>query len=88
MEESHGFDYAVVKLKEGEKLSRRGWNGKGQYIELCDHISYRRSDGTVVNPTHVDMGNAAIVFHGTSGEQVGWLASQSDILSEDWFVLD
>ena len=34
------------------------------------------------------MGNNAIVFYGTSGIQVGWLASQSDMLSEDWRVVD
>ena len=32
--------------------------------------------------------NKAISFHGTSGIQLGWLASQSDMLSEDWEVID
>ena len=37
----------------------------------------------VINVDHIDMGNKAIAFHGTSGVQLGWLASQSDMLSED-----
>jgi len=34
------------------------------------------------------MGNKAIAFVGTSGVQLGWLASQADMLSEDWMVID
>lgn len=34
------------------------------------------------------MGNKAIAFHGTSGVQIGWLASQADMLPEDWIVID
>ena len=33
------------------------------------------------------MGNSAIAFVGTSGVQLGWLASQADILSEDWLIV-
>jgi hypothetical protein len=37
-----------------------------------------------VNVDHKEMGNAAIAFYGTSGVQIGWLASQADMLAEDW----
>lgn len=78
------FGKAIEKLKEGKRVARTGWNGKSQYIELATHISYVSTDGSVINADHDTMGNKAIVFNGTSGIQVGWLASQSDILSEDW----
>ena len=41
-------------------------------------------NGEIVNVAHENMGNKAVAFNGTSGIQLGWLASQSDILSEDW----
>lgn len=46
-------------------------------------------DGLIVplDPTYHNMGNSAIAFVGTSGVQLGWLASQADILSEDWLIV-
>lgn len=78
------FGEALEELKEGEKMARKGWNGKTQYIELASCISYRRADGSIINCNHDVMGNNAIAFVGTSGVQIGWLASQADMLSEDW----
>lgn len=83
-----GFEDALRKLKCGFKVTRKGWNGKEQYIELGTDISYRDSDGDMITATHKSMGNNAIVFVGTSGIQVGWLASQADMLSEDWVVVE
>lgn len=78
------FGKALELLKQGKKVQRLGWNGKEQYIELATNVSYVNPDGTVVNVDHKDMGNKAIAFVGTRGVQLGWLASQSDMLSEDW----
>lgn len=82
------FGTALIFLKEGARVTRKGWNGKNQYIELITNVSYRRSDGEIVNVNHLTMGNKAIAFVGTSGVQVGWLASQSDMLSDDWVLFD
>lgn len=79
-----GFDKAIGCLKRGFKVKRRGWNGKEQYIELATNVSFKTPNDEVINVDHIDMGNKAIAFHGTSGVQLGWLASQSDMLSEDW----
>lgn len=45
-------------------------------------------DGKVVNCNHDAIGNNAIAFVGTSGIQMGWLASQADMLAEDWIFVD
>ena len=58
------------------KLKRIGWNGKNQYIQLATGISYKAADGTIVNCDHNDIGNKAIAFIGTSGIQMGWLATR------------
>lgn len=82
------FGEALGAVKKGLKIKRLNWNGKDQYIELGTHVSFKRPDGEVFNSNHVTMGNAALVFHGTQGVQVGWLASQADMLSEDWVVFE
>lgn len=81
------FGLALEAMKIGKKVCRIGWNGKGQYIELAKNVSYVNPAGSVTNVDHEQMGNKAIAFVGTSGVQLGWLASQADMLSEDWTVL-
>ena len=78
------FGEAIKLLKEGKKVARAGWNGKNQYIELATCISYKNVAGEIVNCEHEAIGNKAIAFVGTSGIQMGWLASQADILAEHW----
>lgn len=82
------FGHAIELMKLGHKLARKGWNGKSQYIELASNISYTTALGNVVNCEHSAIGNKAIAFIGTSGVQMGWLASQADMLAEDWTVVD
>lgn len=78
------FGEAIKYLKRGLKVKRKGWNGKNQYIELASNISYTNANEEIVNAEHEAIGNKAIAFVGTSGVQLGWLASQSDMLAEDW----
>ena len=83
-EATFGFGEAIKYMKRGFKVCRKGWNGKKQYIELASNISYLTKDGKVVNAEHDAIGNKAVAFVGTSGVQMGWLASQADMLAEDW----
>lgn len=83
-EATFDFGAAVKYMKRGMKVVRKGWNGKKQYIQLASAISYKAPDGTIVNCEHDAIGNQAIAFVGTSGVQMGWLASQADMLAEDW----
>ncbi|MFR1739083.1 MAG: DUF2829 domain-containing protein [Clostridia bacterium] len=89
-EKADVFDFgkAIQLLKEGEKLQRQGWNGKNQYIELATNISYENSNDEIINAEHDAIGNKAIAFVGTSGVQIGWLASQADMLAEDWKIVE
>ena len=80
------FGKAIQLLKEGKKLQRKGWNGKNQYIELATNISYKNAEDETINAEHDAIGNRAIAFVGTSGVQLGWLASQADMLAEDWQI--
>ena len=80
------FSDALKAIKEGKKAKRSGWNGKTQYIELATCISYKNANGDLINANHECIGNNAIAFVGTSGIQIGWLASQADMLANDWEI--
>lgn len=82
------FGETIEALKKGKRVSRTGWNGKKQYIELATAISYKNAIGDIINCNHDAIGNQAIAFIGTSGVQMGWLASQADMLAEDWTLVE
>lgn len=85
------FGLAIEAAKVGERIARRGWNGKGQYVELGTCFQYTSHSGDVPKSTcvqHTDIGSAALVFVGTRGRQVGWLASQADMLADDWYIVE
>lgn len=82
------FGSAIKYMKRGLKVKRQGWNEKDQHIELAKNISYVTPDGAVQNCDHEAIGNQAIAFVGTSGVQMGWLASQADMLAEDWIFAE
>lgn len=81
------FGDALEALKKGCYVARKGWNGKNQYVMLATCISYKGSTGEIVNCHHNAIGNKALAFVGTSGVQMGWLASQADMLAEDWYIV-
>ena len=86
--DSMSFGLAIEAVKAGHKIQREGWNGKGQYVELATCISYKNASSEVVNVNHDAIGNAALAFVGTSGVQIGWLASQADMLADDWRIVE
>ena len=82
------FGLAIEAAKMGKKIARAGWNGKNQYVELAYCISYKNNAAEIVNVNHCNIGNKAFAFVGTSGVQMGWLASQADMLADDWQIVE
>ena len=82
------FGEAIKAVKEGKRIQREGWNGKAQYVELATCVSYKNTKGEIINVEHDAIGNNALAFVGTSGIQLGWLASQADMLAEDWKIAE
>lgn len=105
--QTFGFDKAIVLLKHGKRVARKGWNGKGMFVYLnkgsfdastlgfpvgaevlLDHPSTIDSvsvslfecgdEGAVTRLPNLNMKSA------TGATVTGWLASQTDILAEDW----
>lgn len=72
------FGQALEALKQGRHVARDGWNGKGMYIFLQGNVM--RTDG-------IDLLPCIVMLTATGEHQPGWLASQADMLGEDWEVL-
>ncbi len=74
------FGLAIEALKSGKRVARAGWNGKGLWLE------YWKPMHDVDLPYIVLMypvGGAAY----PNGARVPWLASQTDMLAEDWTIV-
>ena len=79
------FGEALELLKQGDCLARKGWNGKGMYIYLAVADYTVEENGEKI----VKQFEPAIVMLTADKKfQIGWLASQNDILSEDWGVIE
>lgn len=78
------FGFALLKLKEGCKMARRGWNGKGIYIllQIPDANSKMTLPYIYMETSNLETDNPAA----TKG-RVPWLASQTDMLAIDWMVV-
>jgi hypothetical protein len=84
------FETVLSYVKSGMRVCRRGWNGKGMFIFLVPGSTFKVNrppllgiypEGTEIKyHAHIDMRTA-------DGQIVPWLASQTDILADDWEVL-
>lgn len=88
------FGDALEALKGGKKVARKGWNGKGMFLTLQvgsevsgslmrnENAKAFYGDGKVRICPHIDMKAA------DGGYVVGWLASQTDMLADDWEIVE
>jgi hypothetical protein len=91
------FGLAIEALKAGKKVARAGWNGKGMWLILVagtpnaalrEGTPYREALGREsceILP-HIDMWTTNA--EGRRAMLPGWIASQTDMLAEDWAVVD
>lgn len=91
MEPTMNFGSALQALKNGQKVAREGWNGKGMFLFLVPGSVFKVNrapllgiypESTEINyRPHIDMKTV-------DGEIVPWVASQTDVLAEDWCVVE
>lgn len=101
MREQFGFDTAIRMLKDGKRVARSGWNGKGMFV-------WMKRGGVAILPTDPDVRHAGVrpelfditdlgtvtrmpclCLRAAGGETVeGWLASQTDMLADDWTLVE
>lgn len=83
------FGKALVALKDGKKIARDGWNGKGMfvyYVPSCD-VPARSNAIKGMYPFDLLPYDAYIAMKTVDNTIVPWLASQKDILADDWVVV-
>ena len=91
------FGTALLALKRGYKVARMGWNGKGMWlllvhgqkaVQLKEGTPYHDALGSVETEIlpHIDMWT--VNAEGRRAMLPGWLASQSDMLAEDWEIVE
>ena len=71
-----GFGEALDAIKNGCKATRRGWNGKGMWIALR------------VPGDDTDMTREYVYMKTVDDQLVPWVASQTDLLAEDWEIIN
>jgi len=69
------FGHAIHAMKAGDTVARAGWNGKGMWIEMQ------------VPDENSKMGLPYIYMSPVGGKLVPWLASQTDMLADDWCIV-
>lgn len=87
------FGMAIAAMKKGHKVARAGWNGKGMWLILVPGSPNVKpvagtpySNAGITEATNI---NAHIDMYTAQGDmQPGWLASQTDMLAEDWQIVD
>lgn len=89
------FGAAIALMKQGKKVARKGWNGKGMYLWMLPAAEVKRE--WCKDPRLIEaMGErdtlpclgAIRMFTATKEVLTGWLASQTDMLAEDWIVVE
>lgn len=83
------FGQAIESLKEWKKVCREGWNGKGMFLYYIPANSYP----TMTEVAKKEFGDmvpygAYIAIKTAQNYIVPWVASQADVLAEDWQIVD
>ena len=73
------FGHAIEALKAGKRVRRLGWNGKGMWLTLARNWQINTLNLADHPPTF-----PFIAMSTVDGGLVPWLASQTDVLSDDW----
>jgi len=96
------FGWAIGALKAGAKVARAGWNGKGMYLVLVEPTCDMATDsvhifkdiakpfevaGDFKDNDYIPTDGYIVMRTAQKTAQPGWLASQADMLSDDWMVV-
>lgn len=77
------FGEAIQALKQGKRVKRKGWNGKGIFIELQTPDEFSKMTYPYI---YIDTTGLLTDNPEAPKNRVPWLASQTDMLAEDWII--
>ena len=75
------FGLAIESMRKGKRVTRSGWNGKDMWLEL-----QMPDENSKMNLPYVYLNYPDNAIN-TPGAKVPWLASQTDMLANDWFIV-
>jgi len=76
------FGLAIEAMKQNHRVARKGWNGKGMWLRVViPGGDARKDDMGMTNLPYIEMKTA-------DNKLVPWLASQTDMLAEDWGIVN
>ena len=78
------FSDALIGLKENSKLTRKGWNGKGMWIELQTPDENSKMTKPYVYMCIPKGSTKQFGDESKETDRIPWLVSQTDLLAEDW----
>lgn len=77
---------AIEAMRKGKLVRRAGWNGKNMHLYIEDHLSFKVRAGAGKGTVR-RYEPCICMFTARGTHQPGWLASQPDLLSNDWEVV-
>ena len=88
------FSKALKHLKNGKRVARKGWNGKNMFLFLAEPLAFSASKEATKALGYNLKGNGADIlpsmamFTADKKISIGWLANQTDMLAEDWGIIE
>lgn len=83
------FGLALEACKMGERIARKGWNGKNMYVFLAHEPDFNTdADLSMYDGLEVEVGDVLAMKTAHETFQLGWLASQADMLADDWYIVE
>ena len=83
------FGLAIEAMKKGERVARKGWNGKDMYVFLAYEADFvTDADISAFDQLEVEVADMLIMKTAQNTFQPGWLASQADMLADDWYIVE
>lgn len=80
------FGHALELLKRGKKVARKGWNGKGMFLFLATGKEFESENFGDKLPEIIN--DVICMKTAQNTICIGWLASQTDMLAEDWELIN
>lgn len=81
------FGQAIEALKQGKKVARAGWNGKGLWLELQVPDEHSKMTLPYIFMAYPSTPASETAPANHKDARVPWLASQTDMLGEDWVLV-
>ena len=83
------FGLAIEAAKQGARIARKGWNGKDMYVFLAYEPDFvTDADISAFDQLEVEVCDMLVMKTAQNTFQPGWLASQADMLADDWYIVE